>query len=119
MGTLEELALACTYRVARDDETNRLGFPEVGLGLFPAFGGSVRSIECIGPLPALRCMLEDADLLDAGIEFSTGFAPFRGGPMHYIHSGGLDKRHWLLEQREQRHDDQFHADADWANLRGV
>ncbi|MFW6339465.1 MAG: 3-hydroxyacyl-CoA dehydrogenase NAD-binding domain-containing protein [Wenzhouxiangella sp.] len=27
-------------------------------------------------------VVEDADLLDAGMIFGTGFAPFRGGPMH-------------------------------------
>jgi 3-hydroxyacyl-CoA dehydrogenase/enoyl-CoA hydratase/3-hydroxybutyryl-CoA epimerase len=31
-----------------------------------------------------EAVVEDADLLDAGIIFGTGFAPFRGGPMHYI-----------------------------------
>ena len=25
----------------------------------------------------------DADLVDAGAIFGTGFAPFRGGPLHY------------------------------------
>ena len=29
-------------------------------------------------------IVEDDDLLDAGIVFGTGFAPFRGGPMHYL-----------------------------------
>ncbi len=29
-------------------------------------------------------VVEDADLLDAGIIFGTGFAPFRGGPMQYL-----------------------------------
>ncbi len=29
-------------------------------------------------------IVEDDDLLDAGIIFGTGFAPFRGGPMHYM-----------------------------------
>lgn len=28
-------------------------------------------------------IIEDADLVDAGIIFGTGFAPFRGGPLHY------------------------------------
>ena len=28
----------------------------------------------------------DADSLDAGMIFGTGFAPFRGGPMHYLES---------------------------------
>ena len=31
-------------------------------------------------------VVEDADLLDAGMIFATGFAPFRGGPMHYAQS---------------------------------
>jgi len=29
-------------------------------------------------------IVEDDDLLDAGIIFGTGFAPFLGGPMHYL-----------------------------------
>lgn len=29
-------------------------------------------------------IVADDDLLDAGIVFGTGFAPFRGGPMHYM-----------------------------------
>ena len=28
-------------------------------------------------------VVESADLLDAGVIFGTGFAPFRGGPLHY------------------------------------
>ncbi len=30
--------------------------------------------------------MEDADLLDAGLIFGAGFAPFRGGPIHYLKS---------------------------------
>ena len=29
-------------------------------------------------------LVEDADLLDAGVIFGTGFAPFRGGPLQSI-----------------------------------
>jgi 3-hydroxyacyl-CoA dehydrogenase/enoyl-CoA hydratase/3-hydroxybutyryl-CoA epimerase len=29
-------------------------------------------------------IVADADLLDAGAIFGTGFAPFTGGPMHYL-----------------------------------
>jgi 3-hydroxyacyl-CoA dehydrogenase/enoyl-CoA hydratase/3-hydroxybutyryl-CoA epimerase len=28
-------------------------------------------------------VVADADLVDAGLIFGTGFAPFRGGPLHY------------------------------------
>jgi 3-hydroxyacyl-CoA dehydrogenase/enoyl-CoA hydratase/3-hydroxybutyryl-CoA epimerase len=31
-------------------------------------------------------IVEDADLVDAGAIFGAGFAPFRGGPMHYAQS---------------------------------
>ena len=57
-----ELALACRYRVARDDAATRLGFPEVRLGIFPGFGGSVRSIRIIGHLKALDMILTGRSL---------------------------------------------------------
>jgi 3-hydroxyacyl-CoA dehydrogenase/enoyl-CoA hydratase/3-hydroxybutyryl-CoA epimerase len=28
-------------------------------------------------------IVANADLVDAGVIFGTGFAPFRGGPLHY------------------------------------
>ena len=34
-------------------------------------------------------VVSDADLLDAGMIFGTGFAPFRGGPIHYAKSQGI------------------------------
>ena len=33
-------------------------------------------------------IVADADLVDAGLIFGTGFAPFRGGPLHYLKSRG-------------------------------
>src|SRR5258706_6838475 len=53
-----ELALACTYRVAADDATLSLGFPEVLLGIHPGFGGTVRSVQLTGVRPALDLMLK-------------------------------------------------------------
>ena len=64
-------------------------------------------------------VIEDEDLLDAGVIFGTGFAPFRGGPMHTIHTGGLDSQRHQLEILEKRHGNQFHPDDGWANLRGL
>ena len=34
-------------------------------------------------------IVDDADLVDAGAIFGTGFAPFRGGPLHYAHEQQL------------------------------
>ncbi len=33
-------------------------------------------------------IVEDADVLDAGMIFGTGFAPFRGGPLYYLKQRG-------------------------------
>jgi 3-hydroxyacyl-CoA dehydrogenase/enoyl-CoA hydratase/3-hydroxybutyryl-CoA epimerase len=52
-----ELALACHYRIAVNDEKTRIGFPEVGLGIFPGFGGTGRSIRQAGPVDAMGIML--------------------------------------------------------------
>src|SRR5512138_504770 len=52
-----EVALACRYRVLVDDPSVTLGFPEVQLGVHPGFGGTVRSVQLIGPIAALDLML--------------------------------------------------------------
>ncbi|HEY7840143.1 MAG TPA: 3-hydroxyacyl-CoA dehydrogenase NAD-binding domain-containing protein [Gammaproteobacteria bacterium] len=57
-----ELALACTYRVATEGQGTRLGFPEVMVGIFPGFGGSMRSIRCMGAPQALELMLSGRNL---------------------------------------------------------
>ncbi len=56
-----ELALACRYRIAEED-SSRLGLPEVKLGIHPGFGGTVRSIETMGSLAALDIMLTGRNL---------------------------------------------------------
>jgi 3-hydroxyacyl-CoA dehydrogenase/enoyl-CoA hydratase/3-hydroxybutyryl-CoA epimerase len=40
-------------------------------------------------------VVADGDLLDAGMIYGTGFAPFRGGPIHYAKKQGI---HELYEQ---------------------
>lgn len=46
---------------------------------------------------AFTCLHEgvvaNGDLLDAGMIFGTGFAPFRGGPIHYAESQGVSGLH--------------------------
>jgi 3-hydroxyacyl-CoA dehydrogenase / enoyl-CoA hydratase / 3-hydroxybutyryl-CoA epimerase len=57
-----ELSLACDYRIACDDESARIGLPEVLLGIHPGFGGSVRLIRLIGVLSAMPLMLTGRSL---------------------------------------------------------
>src|SRR4029077_12525696 len=52
-----ELALACRYRIAVNDERLSLGLPEVQLGIHPGFGGTVRAVRLIGVRPAMQLML--------------------------------------------------------------
>lgn len=58
-GSLFELALWCDYRVAVEHDDCRWGFPEIELGLTPAWGGSVR-------LPRLIPLALAASLLTSG-----------------------------------------------------
>ena len=57
MGGGTELALACDYRLALDDDRTRIGLPEVKLGIHPAYGGVVRATAIINPLKSLEMML--------------------------------------------------------------
>lgn len=52
-----ELALACHYRIATRDDSTKLGFPEVKLGIFPGFNGTARSLRQLGPMAAMQAML--------------------------------------------------------------
>ncbi len=52
-----ELILACHWRIATRDPSTRVGFPEVKLGIFPGFNGTVRSIRQAGPMAAMQAML--------------------------------------------------------------
>ncbi len=66
---------------------------------------------------AVACLhdgvVEDADQLDAGVIFGTGFAPFRGGPIQYIRDTGADTLRTQLEQLAERHGDRFRPRNGW------
>jgi 3-hydroxyacyl-CoA dehydrogenase/enoyl-CoA hydratase/3-hydroxybutyryl-CoA epimerase len=53
-----EVALACDYRVASDAPATRIGLPETGLGLLPAWGGCTRLPRLIGPEKAAEVILK-------------------------------------------------------------
>ncbi|WP_166983159.1 enoyl-CoA hydratase/isomerase family protein [Paramicrobacterium fandaimingii] len=66
-----ELALACHRRIAVDDPRLRVGLPEVGLGLLPGAGGTVRLTRMIGIEAALRVILP-AETMDAAAALEIG-----------------------------------------------
>ena len=59
-------------------------------------GGSRRPPDSAPAQRGVACLREgvvgDADLVDAGVIFGTGFAPFRGGPLAYARSRGRGRR---------------------------
>lgn len=57
MGGGTELALACRYRIASNEESTRIGLPEVKLGIYPGWGGSVRLPRLVGAPAAFDLML--------------------------------------------------------------
>jgi 3-hydroxyacyl-CoA dehydrogenase / enoyl-CoA hydratase / 3-hydroxybutyryl-CoA epimerase len=58
-------------------------------------------------------VVADADLLDAGVIFGTGFAPFRGGPIRYIRETGVDEILSRLQALQARHGDRFARRPGW------
>jgi 3-hydroxyacyl-CoA dehydrogenase/enoyl-CoA hydratase/3-hydroxybutyryl-CoA epimerase len=69
---------------------------------------------------AVACLREgvigDADLLDAGMIFGTGFAPFRGGPLHYARARGAPAIIARLQQLAATHGPRFRPDAGWTSF---
>ena len=66
---------------------------------------------------AVACLSEgvvaDSDLLDAGVIFGTGFAPFRGGPLNYARARGVPEVVSALEQLAATHGDRFRPHPGW------
>ncbi len=66
---------------------------------------------------AVACLadgvVDDADLLDAGVIFGTGFAPFRGGPLQYARSEGPDTVKQRLEALASRYGSRFAPKQGW------
>jgi 3-hydroxyacyl-CoA dehydrogenase/enoyl-CoA hydratase/3-hydroxybutyryl-CoA epimerase len=66
---------------------------------------------------AVACLhdrvVDDADLLDAGVIFGIGFAPFRGGPIQYVRSEGPTVVRGKLEKLAQRYGERFTPKAGW------
>lgn len=57
LGGGAEFALACHYRVLSDRASTRIGFPEVRLGILPAWGGTQRLPRIVGVRRALDLIL--------------------------------------------------------------
>ena len=61
-------------------------------------------------------VVADEDLIDAGVIFGSGFAPFRGGPLRYARERGVAEVRRRLEELERRHGPRFRPDPGWDAL---
>lgn len=66
---------------------------------------------------AVACLhdgvVSDADLLDAGVIFGTGFAPFRGGPIQHIRATGADALLARLQALRAKYGERFAPRKGW------
>ncbi len=134
-----ELALACTYRIARDDPGTRLGLPEVRLGIHPGFGGTLRLPPLVGDFAALDMMLTgrtlssrearrrglvddvvpERHLLNAALTFLKTAPPRRQAPWYRRVPAWKLPRSWMVKLmaarvRRKAHPD--HYPAPWRIL---
>ena len=68
-----ELAVWCDRRVMSDCPKSEIGFPEVKLGLYPGWGGTVRAPRIVGLANALE-MITSGENVDARAALAMGLA---------------------------------------------
>ena len=114
-------------------EAGNLG-RKTGRGFYEWVDGKAIKTASDGPVPddmqdrlilpmvneAVACLADgivtDADLLDAGVIFGTGFAPFRGGPLQYARSRGLDEIRARLDELAAKYGERFAPHPGWSEL---
>jgi 3-hydroxyacyl-CoA dehydrogenase/enoyl-CoA hydratase/3-hydroxybutyryl-CoA epimerase len=83
-----------------DDMTDRLILPMLDV--------------CVGCLR--EGVVADEETVDGAMVFATGFAPFRGGPLHYARARGVAEIRQTLWQFSERYGERFRPDAGWDRL---
>ena len=61
-------------------------------------------------------IVADADLIDAGCIFGSGFAPFRGGPLTYARKRGVDTVVARLRELSKSYGSRFEPDSGWSQV---
>ena len=106
---------------------------KTGKGLYDwKDGHAVKSHEEAAPPPdaadrlilpmldaCMTCLREgivaDEEILDGAMIFATGFAPFRGGPMHYARTRGFADVRDTLKRLAGQYGPRFQPDPGWDN----
>ena len=68
--------------------------------------------------PALReGIVDNADVVDGAVIFGTGYAPFRGGPLNYARTRGVENVVSTLRALTEKFGGRFTPDAGWENFK--
>jgi 3-hydroxyacyl-CoA dehydrogenase / enoyl-CoA hydratase / 3-hydroxybutyryl-CoA epimerase len=62
-------------------------------------------------------IVDDADLVDGAMIFGTGYAPFRGGPLNYARTRGVENVVSALHALAQKFGRRFTPDAGWESFK--
>jgi 3-hydroxyacyl-CoA dehydrogenase/enoyl-CoA hydratase/3-hydroxybutyryl-CoA epimerase len=61
-------------------------------------------------------VVADEETVDGAMIFGTGFAPFRGGPLHYARARGVGNVLAALELLASKYGERFRPDPGWSQL---
>jgi 3-hydroxyacyl-CoA dehydrogenase/enoyl-CoA hydratase/3-hydroxybutyryl-CoA epimerase len=61
-------------------------------------------------------VVADEKIVDGAMIFATGFAPFRGGPMHYARTRGIADVRDTLKRLAEQYGPRFQPDPGWDSL---
>jgi len=64
-------------------------------------------------------IVEEKDLLDAGMIFGTGFAPFLGGPLNYVEKVGAQTIYNKLKAFTTKYGERFQPSSGWKAIYNV
>ena len=62
-------------------------------------------------------IVDNADMVDGAMIFGTGYAPFRGGPLNYARTRGVENVVSTLRALAQKFGGRFAPDPGWENFR--
>jgi 3-hydroxyacyl-CoA dehydrogenase/enoyl-CoA hydratase/3-hydroxybutyryl-CoA epimerase len=68
-------------------------------------------LECLR-----KKVVEEEDVVDGALVFGAGFAPFRGGPIHYARTAGAAAMHERMKSLATTHGERFRPDPGWDRL---
>ena len=62
-------------------------------------------------------VVANEEIIDGAMIFATGFAPFRGGPMHYARARGVDDVRQTLARLSSAYGTRFQPDPGWNEIK--